>query len=78
MARLAKAAPKGGPYDPATLGHEDSQLETTQTERESHHCRVVAAKVRKYLKSGCLDRLVPTKTQVDEAEVKPVGVVRVW
>jgi hypothetical protein len=47
-------------------------------ERESHHCRVVAAKVRKYLKSGCLDRLVPTKTQVDEAQVKPVGVVQVW
>jgi hypothetical protein len=34
VAQLAKAAPEGGPYDPGTPGREDSQPETTQTERE--------------------------------------------
>jgi hypothetical protein len=34
MARLAKVAPRRDPCDPATPGREDSQLETTQTERE--------------------------------------------
>jgi hypothetical protein len=45
--------------------------------RESHYCRVVVAKVRRHPKGGLLDRLVPTKTPVHEAQVELVGVVRV-